>query len=85
MHAHATTYTYKLNVAYLSIPNGFSKSLAPCTTSTICHLKMSLRNLRLNGDLSPRSLNEFFYVDRMIKFSPRGYVATDERQKISNM
>lgn len=32
-------YTYKRNVSYFRIPNGFSYSEAPCTTSTYCHLK----------------------------------------------
>lgn len=38
---HATSYTYKLNVAYFIIPKVFWYSEAPCTTSTICHLKTS--------------------------------------------
>lgn len=39
---HATSYTYKLNVAYFIIPKDFWYSEPPCITSTICHLKTSL-------------------------------------------
>lgn len=44
---HATSYTYKLNVAYfiIPIPKDFWYSEAPCTTSTFCHLETVVSRL----------------------------------------
>lgn len=60
---HATSYTYKLYVAYFIIPKVFWYSEAPCTTSTFCHLKTLLAVFQR---CLPRRYSACFIVVRSI-------------------
>ena len=63
-------YTYKLNVSYFSFPKGFSYSVAPCITSTYCHLKTSFfqKNRHSFGDLSNSEFSTIFCFSFFFSF-----------------